>query len=105
MEVLRLWTYEPDGLRSRVPKVRSGLELLLATATAGVCDRGEAMREEAVNARPRVWLGSREVEEGLSIWCDTFPAAGRACRRGKAAADTSRVSETVLQRQADSTSE
>jgi hypothetical protein len=51
-----------------------------------------------VRARPRVWLGSREAEEGLwlSIWCDTFPTACRACRSGKgaAAADTADVSTT-----------
>jgi hypothetical protein len=69
--------------------VRSGLELLLAAAkTAGVCERGDLVRDEAVRARPRVWLGSREAEEGLSIWCDTFPAACRACRSGKEAAAT-----------------
>jgi hypothetical protein len=95
MEVLRLWAYEPDGLRSRVvPRMRSGLELLLGMATWGVCERGDLVREEAVSARPRVWLGSRETEEGLSIWCDAFPAACRACRSGKgaAAADTAQVS-------------
>jgi hypothetical protein len=74
-------------LRSKVPTVRSGLELLLAAKTAGVCERGDlVVRDEAVRARPRVWLGSREAEEGLSIWCDTFPAACRACRSGKEAA-------------------
>lgn len=66
--------------------MRSGLELLLAAAMAGVCEREAMVRDEAVRARPRVWLGSREAEEGFSIWCDAFPAAGRACRRGKAAA-------------------
>jgi hypothetical protein len=90
MDVLRLWAYDPDGLRSRVPTVRSGLELLLAAAakTAGVCERGDlVVREEAVRARPRVWLGSREADEGLfSIGCDAFPAACRACRSGKEAA-------------------
>jgi hypothetical protein len=78
--------------------VRSGLELLLlATKTAGVWERGDLVRDEAVSARPRVWLGSREAEEGLSIWCDAFPAAGRACRSGKdaATADTARVSTTL----------
>jgi hypothetical protein len=75
-------------LRSSVCSVRSGLELPLTIFRAGVCDRGVMLREEAVSARPRVWLGSRREDgEGLSsIWCDTFPAAGRACRRGKAAA-------------------
>lgn len=73
-------------MRSRLVRVRSGLELLLAPFTAGVCDRGVMVREEAVSALPRVWLGSREADEGFSIWCDTFPAAGRACKRGRAAA-------------------
>lgn len=75
-------------MRSRVVRVRSGLELLLPTTRAGVWERGDfAVRDEAVSARPRVWLaGSREADEGFSIWCDTFPAGGRACRRGKAAA-------------------
>jgi hypothetical protein len=98
MDVLRLWAYEPDGFRSSEPKVRSGLELLLGTTTAGVCERGDRVRDEAVSARPRVWLGSREAEEGLSIWCDTFPAC-RACRSGKeAAADTAGVSTVSWQR-------
>jgi hypothetical protein len=86
MDVLRLWAYEPEGLRSSVVRVRSGLELLLVALMAGVCEREAMVRDEAVSARPRVWLGSREADEGFSIWCDTFPAAGRACRRGKAAA-------------------
>jgi hypothetical protein len=104
MEVLRLWAYEPEGLRSRVlPRMRSGLELLLGMVTWGVCERGDLVREEAVSARPRVWLGSREAEEGLSIWCDAFPAACRACRSGKgaAAADKALVSpspQKLLQR-------
>jgi hypothetical protein len=55
MDVLRLWAYDPEGLRSRVPTVRSGLELLLAANTAGVCERGDlVVRDEAVRARPRV---------------------------------------------------
>jgi hypothetical protein len=89
-----LCAYEPDGLRSNVPSVRSGLELLLGATTAGVCERGDLVREDAVSARPRVWLGSREADEGFSIWCDAF----RACRSGKeaAAARTAHVS-TVLQ--------
>jgi hypothetical protein len=73
-------------LRSSAWRVRSGLELLLVALRAGVWEREATVRDEAVSARPRVWLGSREADEGLSIWCDTFPAAGRACRRGKAAA-------------------
>lgn len=90
--MLRLWAYDPEGLRSKVPTVltvRSGLELLLAAKTAGVCERGDLVREDAVRARPRVWLGSREAEEGFSIWCDAFPAACRACRSGKEAAAVS----------------
>ena len=55
MDVLRLWAYDPDGFRSSVvPKVRSGLELLLVPARAGVCERGVIVRDEAVRARPRV---------------------------------------------------
>lgn len=78
--------------------MRSGLELLLALTMAGVCERGDLVREEAVRARPRVWLGSREAKEGFSIWCDAaFPAAVRACRSGKgaAAADTAGVSKNL----------
>lgn len=62
---------------------------------AGVCEREATVRDEAVSARPRVWLGSREADEGFSIWCDAFPAAGRACRRGNAdMAPTSRAASS-----------
>lgn len=69
--------------------LRSGLELLLGTTTAGVCERGEMVRDEVVSARPRVTEGSRDGAEepkGPSIWCDGFPAAGRACASGEEAA-------------------
>jgi hypothetical protein len=91
MDVVRLWAYEPDGLRSSVPGVRSGLEWLLGMTTAGVCERGDLLRDDEVRARPRVWLGSRETA-GWSIWCDAFPV-GRAWSSGRgAAADTAAVS-------------
>lgn len=51
MEVLRLWAYEWEGLRSRAP---SGLELLLLL---GMAMPGTLVREDM---RPRVTLGSRE---------------------------------------------
>jgi hypothetical protein len=79
------------GLRSSVPGVRSGLEWLLGITTAGVCERGERVRDDEVRARPRVWPGS------VSIWCDAFPV-GRAWRSGRgAAAGTAAVSTNTRQ--------
>jgi hypothetical protein len=95
MEVLRLWAYDCEGLRSME---RSGLEVLLATTTAGVCERGDRVRDEAVSARPRVTDGSREGMEGPkgpSAWCDGFPARGR----GEGAAAGTAVSKSVHARQ------
>jgi hypothetical protein len=81
-------------LRSKVPTaptVRSGLELLLAANRAGVCERGDLVREEAVSARPRVWLGSREAEGGVVYMVRHIPGSlsslqkreGSCCSRHK----------------------
>jgi hypothetical protein len=54
---------------------------VLELRSTGVCERGEAVRPEAINERPRFTEGSREGVEGpkaASVWCDGL----RACANG-----------------------
>ena len=80
IEVLRLWAYDWEGLRSRVRSRASGLEWLLLLL--GMGGPGALVREAM---RPRVTLGSREGA------CRADGACACECEAARSGANVSRA--------------